>query len=79
MADQSPQSRHGITSFIFGLFLGSYLNRHRRRPRPIKHPQLENLSARQAMTVAAIANAIGFVVMVVLFGYAGHVLALLNP
>jgi hypothetical protein len=78
MAEQSREHRQGAASFVFGLFLGSYLRGHRRHTRSMAPSPLEGLSAHQAMTVAAIANVIASIVTGALFAYGIYALSLVN-
>jgi len=70
MADHShDHDSHGIASFVFGLFLGSYLQRHRHQPKPVgRNSPLRGLDARQAMIAVSFARILGYIVMGLFLG-----------
>jgi len=70
MANSSHHhSGHGVESFVVGLFLGSYLRRHRHQPKPEgPNSPLNRLDARQAMTAVSIARILGYIMMGLFLG-----------
>jgi hypothetical protein len=67
-----PRTHYGArraAAITGGIFVTSYMRERRRRRQFVAPSPLTGLSARQAMTVAAIARVIGLVVMVVYAAY----------
>jgi hypothetical protein len=69
----APQPRHPgghpIVSLVFGIFLGSYLQRHRHQPKPDgRNSPLRNLDARQAMIAVSLGRILGYIMMGLFLG-----------
>jgi hypothetical protein len=67
---------HGIVSLVFGVFLGSYLQRHRHQPKRVgRNSPLRGLDARQAMTAVAFGRILGNIAMAVFLGYYAYTMS----
>jgi hypothetical protein len=67
---------HGIASLVFGVFLGSYLHRHRHQPKPVgRNSPLRGLDARHAMAAVAFGRILGLIAMAVFLGYYAYTLS----
>jgi len=73
MAHQRKHHGSGIASFVFGVFLTSYLQR--RRPKPVgRNSPLRGLDARQAMIAVSFGRILGLIAMAVFFAFYAYTL-----
>jgi hypothetical protein len=64
-----------IVPLVLGVFLGSYLHRHRHRPKPVRpNSPLNPLDARQAMVAVSFGRILGLVAMAVFSAFYAYTL-----